>query len=114
MQKRNIGLCIVLTIITCGIYGIYWFIKLVDELNELAGDNDSQSGGIVFLLSIVTCSIYLLFWMYKAGEKVNKAKAKKGLPVDSNAGILYLLLTFFGLSIVSYALIQNEINNLID
>ena len=114
MQKRNIGLCIVLTIITCGIYGIYWFIKIVDELNILSNDKNAQSGGIVFLLSLVTCSIYLFFWMYKAGEQVNRAKSVRGLPTDTNAGVIYLLLTLFGLSIVSYALIQNEINNLID
>ncbi|MGN1134113.1 MAG: DUF4234 domain-containing protein, partial [Oscillospiraceae bacterium] len=26
LQKRSIPLCIVLSIITCGIYSIYWFI----------------------------------------------------------------------------------------
>ena len=114
MQKRNIGLCIVLSIITCGIYGIYWLISMVNELNALSGDENGTSGGVVFLLSIVTCSIYLLFWFYKAGEKINKAKAAKGLPTDSNSGILYLILAVFGLQIVSYALIQNEINSLID
>lgn len=36
IEQRNIGLCIVLSIVTCGIYGIYWFIKLTDEVNVLA------------------------------------------------------------------------------
>lgn len=63
------------------------------------------------MLSIVTCGIYLWYWMYKRGEILDRAKAERGLP-SSNSGILYIILTFFGLGIVSYALIQNELNNL--
>ncbi|MEE1003412.1 MAG: DUF4234 domain-containing protein [Acutalibacteraceae bacterium] len=112
ITKRNIGISIVLTIITCGIYGIYWFICLVNELNIAADEPQATSGGMVFLLSIVTCGIYLLFWMYKAGEKINKAKAMRGMPTDSNSGILYLVLSLFGLDIVAYALIQSDLNNM--
>lgn len=112
ITKRNIGISIVLTIITCGIYGIYWFICLVNELNIASDEPQATSGGMVFLLSIVTCGIYLLFWMYKAGEKINKAKAMRGMPTDSNSGILYLVLSLFGLDIVAYALIQSDLNNM--
>lgn len=28
IQQRNIAVCIILSIVTCGIYGIYWFIVL--------------------------------------------------------------------------------------
>lgn len=71
-----------------------------------------NKGGVVFLLSIVTCGIYMLYWMYKAGELVNKAKMLRGRPTDGSIGILYLVLSIFGLGIVSYALIQNELNQL--
>ena len=60
----------------------------------------------------LTCGIYLFIWMYKAGEQVNIAKSSRGLPVDSNSGVMYLLLTVFGLGIVAYALIQSELNHI--
>lgn len=110
--QRNIALCIVLSLVTCGVYGIYWMIKIVDELNEANDDQNATSGTMVFLLSLVTCSIYLWYWMYKAGENVNKAKAARGLPVESDSSILYMLLTIFGFGIVSWALIQNELNKI--
>ena len=110
IQERNIALCILLTIVTCGIYGIYWMICMVNDLNTAADCPGDTSGGIVFLLGLVTCNIYTLYWLYKAGEKVSYIKQKSGQPGDSSAGILYLLLSFFGLSIVSYCLIQNELN----
>ena len=34
MKERNVGVSILLSIITCGIYAIYWFIVLTDEAKE--------------------------------------------------------------------------------
>ncbi len=110
IQQKNIALCVVLTIVTCGIYGIIWFISMVDDLNTASGQTNDTSGGIVFLLSLVTCGIYLFYWMYKAGEKVAIIRRANGMQADSSTGILYLVLSIFGLAIVSYCLIQNELN----
>ncbi len=106
VQERSIGLAIVLTIVTCGIYGIYWLICLADDMNTLADDGENTSGGIVFLLSLVTCGIYGVYWAYKQGQRVDTLKGNAG----GSTGILYLCLNLFGLSIVTYALLQNEIN----
>lgn len=113
VKQRSIGLCIVLSIITCGIYGIYWFIVLTNDTNELSGHSaDGTSGGVAFLLTLVTCGIYGFFWCYKMGERINEAKTMRNMPSDSNLGIICLLLSVFGLGIVSYALFQNEINKI--
>lgn len=113
MNKRNIALCIVLSIVTCGIYGIYWMIVLANETNVASGHaQDGTSGGIVFLLTLVTCGIYGIYWAYKQGEKINEAKAMRNMPTDSNAGVLYLILEIFGLGIIAYALMQNELNKM--
>lgn len=112
IQPRNIAVCIILSLVTCGIYRIYWFIKLTDEVNELAGNTDGTSGGVAFLLTLITCGIYGWYWCYKQGEKLDAAKTAKGMP-SSNSGILYLILQFVGLGIVAYALMQSEINRLV-
>lgn len=108
MRHRNVGLCIVFSIITCGIYGLYWFVCLTDDSNECTG-RGSTSGGMALLLSIVTCGIYSLYWAYKMGDKLDQARAERGIPSGSQA-ILYLLLSIFGLSIVAWALMQSELN----
>lgn len=110
VANRNIALAIILSIITCGIYGIIWQIQIVDDLNTASQRQGDASGLTVFLLGLITCNIYNLYWFYKAGEKVNYVKQYKGEPADSNTGILYLLLSLFGLSIVNYCLIQSELN----
>ncbi len=112
--KRDLVMAIVLSLVTCGIYGIYWFICLVNDLNAASGETSDQNGVTVWLLTLVTCGIYGIFWMYKAGNKMNTAKAMRGMATDPNAGIIYLILMFFGLGIVSYALIQNDLNKMAD
>ena len=110
--KRNIGVCILLSIVTCGIYSIVWFVQMVDELNAAAGETGGTSGIVAFLLSLVTCNIYAWYWFYKAGELVNRASGARGGAQDQNRGILYLVLSIIGLNIVSMALIQDELNKL--
>ena len=112
MKKRDIAISVVLTIVTCGIYGIYWFICLTDDIKTVAEDKNFQSGAVAFLLTLVTCGLYGLYWAYKMGELLKIAEAKHGLPEKDNA-ILYLLLEFFGLGIVNYALFQSELNMMI-
>lgn len=103
---RSIPLAIVLTIITCGIYELYWIVKVNDEVNQLAGDTQATTGGMVLLFTIITCGIYGLYWYYKMGEKVDYLNNIRG----GNAGILYLILSIFGLGIVNMCLIQDTIN----
>lgn len=93
MKQRSVGIAILLSIITCGIYGIYWLIMLNDETNYVSGhQQDGTSGGVVFLLTLVTCGIYGYYWCYKQGEKLNEAKMQRGIMVDSSASVLYLIL----------------------
>ena len=111
VQGRSLATCIILSIVTCGIYGLYWLYMLQEDMNALTGRQDT-SGGMVILLSIVTCGIYSYIWAYQMGQKVDGIRMSRGLP-GSNNSLIYLLLCIFGLGIVTYAMIQNEINQAI-
>lgn len=108
---RNVGLYLILTLVTCGIFGIYWIICLVNDLNVAADTPTDTSGVTVFLLSLVTCGIYMWFWIYKAGDKVSYIRRKSGQYDSGNNGIIYVILAILGFGIIDYCLIQNEINN---
>ena len=111
VQPKSIPMCIVLSLITCGLYSIYWFICLTEDANAVA-ETEGTSGGMAFVLTLVTCGIYSFYWMYKQGEKLDQAKNAQGVN-SSNSGILYLVLAVLGLGIVSYALMQDSINKLV-
>ena len=111
VQPKNIALCIILSLITCGIYALYWIYTANEDMKVISNTPGDTSGGMVILLSIVTCGIYEWFWLYKQGQKVDNAKVARG-QASGNSAILYLILSIFGLSIVTMAIMQNEINEL--
>lgn len=111
VEQRNVAVAIVLTIVTCGIYGLIWFVKITDEINILAQTPGETSGGMALVYTILTCGIYSYFWMYKMGEKLDNISLSRGMATQSR-GIVYLVLSFVGLGIVSYALMQDSMNKL--
>lgn len=113
VTKRNIGLAILLSIITCGIYAIYWFVVVSDDTNRANNDANGTSGGVAVLLNIITCGIYGFYWAYKQGEKLDYAKNMRNMP-SSNSNVLYLVLAIFGLQIIGLALMQDSLNKISD
>ena len=111
IKQRNIATCIILSIVTCGIYGIVWFFWLNDDANTASNEPNPTSSGMVFLLSLVTCGIYGMYWAYKQGEKLDRAYQMRGMATSSR-GVTYLVLSIFGLGIIAYALMQDSLNKI--
>ena len=111
IRERNIATNLILTIITCGIYGIVWFITLTDDAAQTS--DDTMSGGMSFLLNIITCGIYGFYWAYKMGKMIKTAGDNKDIDLNDNS-VLYLILHLFGLDIVNYCLMQSDLNALAD
>lgn len=109
ISKRSIPLAIILSIVTCTIYMLYWEVKLTDEMNKLLGKTNATSGVMALIYTIITCGIYAIYWLYKMGQNVDEVKGKTGA-----TGILYLILGFIGLGIIPLALIQDTINDKLD
>lgn len=107
--KRSVPMCVILSIITCGIYMLYWYVCVVNEVDAVTED-PGPGGGMCLLLTIVTCGIYNIYWGWKMGDKLDASRARNGV-VPGSFSILFLLLNLFGLSIVTLAIIQSELNN---
>ncbi|MDO4545254.1 MAG: DUF4234 domain-containing protein [Bacillota bacterium] len=113
-MRRNLILSIVFCFITFGIYGIYWFIVLTNEMNRESGHPHRTSGGVSFLLSLVTFGIYSLYWAWKMGEKSDILKNRYLEYTSTDTRVLYLVLELVGLQIVNLALCQYELNKAAD
>ncbi len=99
IQKRDVVMVYVLTIITFGIYGIYWSVKTKDELNSLGGDIPTA-----WLLIIPIASLY---WLYKYSEAYS-TKLKK-----DNNGVLWFIV-FWLIGIIMPAIVQSDLNKIAD
>lgn len=114
MKNRSVAAVVVLSLITCGIYAIYWIVVTTNDIEHSlkAPDGHVKSGGMTILLSIVTCGVYLFYWWYKQGQRVAQIQRERGLNVIDNS-VAYLILSIFCLTIVSMGLMQSAINQIV-
>ena len=117
MQKRSVATVILLSIITCGIYSLYWMVVTTNDIEYTLGkksDGVCRSGGIVLLLSIVTCGIYTFYWYYKEAQRLKILAEDAGVRSSGTEDWVYLVVAIFGLGIVDMAIMQDEINMIVE
>jgi hypothetical protein len=99
IQRRSLLTLILLSIITCGIYGIIFWYNYSDDMNKVCnGDGKlTQNYIIVILLSIVTCGIYPFIWYYGIGNRLQENAPRYGLNFSENGTTVILWMIFGGL-----------------
>ncbi|MBU45028.1 MAG: hypothetical protein CMN76_17585 [Spirochaetaceae bacterium] len=100
---------LLLTFVTCGIYGIIWIYKVSDALAQELPE-EGINPGMVILLFFITCGIYPLIWYYKMGEWLPKVGQKYGKNIENEGTLLLLLGIFF--SPAALYIIQDRINQI--
>lgn len=114
MQKRSLAMYIILSLVTCGIFALYWFYTIADDFDKQTEHNKvGTSPGVSLLLLIVTCGIYGWYCFYKWGQATPELLSRYGTQGDDK-GVLYLVLSILQLDIINMALIQDDINKAYD
>ncbi len=105
MEQRSISTSIILSIVTCGIYTLFWMYKL----NEAAVQNNpkvwDKSGGMMILLCFVTCGIYAYYWYYNMGKAYEPLLGED----KSTTFLLFCFIPYAGVYF-NLATIQGAIN----
>ena len=101
MKQRRFVVYLLLNIVTCGIYGIYFWYVFTENLNQICAEkvpNDKPSMNyiLVLLLSIVTCGIFYYFWLYQQGNRMLDASRGYGREFHET-GTTYLMWCLFGI-----------------
>jgi hypothetical protein len=65
-----------------------------------------------FLLTLVTCGLYHIYHEYVMGQSITQVQRRFEKEVSDNLSLISLLLSIFGLTIVTDAIQQHEINAL--
>ena len=94
---RSLLIYILLTVVTCGIYGLIFLYLLIQDVNTACnGDGEETPGFLLYLiLSICTCGIYSFIWYYKLGNRLANNCRRYGYTVSED-GITVLLWMIFG------------------
>ncbi|GHV10663.1 hypothetical protein FACS189491_00610 [Spirochaetia bacterium] len=114
IKKRGLAGLILLSIITFGIYGLYWIYKLARDVNSICDGDGKKTGGLLkyLLLGIITFGIYDFVWLYMLGDRLQDNAQKYGLSFKESGGAVllwYLLgsIIIVGPFIAMYIIIKN-------
>ncbi|MFP4176815.1 MAG: DUF4234 domain-containing protein [Planctomycetota bacterium] len=110
-HRANIALYLILTIITCGIFNLYWNYRQMEACNDMLGRREF-SWGSWFLLSIITCGIYHIYYQYKMGAAIVEIQQKRQGHAEDSLPVISVMVTILGLSIIADAIHQSKINQL--
>ena len=103
-QERGVGFAIVLTIVTLGIYGLYWFYKSYAEVKAHRGE------GMGGLLGLLSCFILLgYFKLPQYVGRMYRAEGNENPPVSGLSG-LWGFVPYVGLFIY-LAKVQGALNS---
>jgi hypothetical protein len=115
IKQRNFVAFILLSIITCGIYGIVFWYNYSDDMNIICNGDGKETKNyiIVILLSLITCGIYYWIWIYGVGNRLNENAPRYGINFSENGTTILLwmlvgsLVFGIGAIIAQYLLVRN-------
>lgn len=107
-SEKSIAMCIFLSFITFDIYQLFWIYTMCKKIKLLNNDTTSCVGEF---LCLVFVPFYSLYWVYTRAKKLSDGANKRGILIQNNSTVC-LIVSILGLGIVSYALIQNSLNEI--
>ena len=92
-MKRSAINVILLSIVTCGIYGIYWMYTVGKEINEAL--NREAVNPVLALLSLI-CYPVIFYYVYTLDKALGELSEQRGTTYNSNF-VIWVITMLFGL-----------------
>lgn len=116
IEERSSAMVIVLFLVTCGIYGLYWLYKTSEELKNTTNDPDINP--VMDLIITIICGFYGIYVMHRNATKTHAAIASRN-PGHKDQSQMILIMHLLGIfvtggitSIIAVYMLQEEFNTL--
>ena len=83
--NRKMWKLVLLSIVTLGIYGIFFFVPFSYDLDKISPRRDgsrTMSYALAYFLSMITFSIVMIIWHYQIASRIEEALSERGIPYD--------------------------------
>lgn len=107
IKKRNPYLCIVFSLLSCGIYGLYWYYQIFKNLEQHGMRGMCGYVG-QFVLSLFFLFPCLLIFGLKFNDQLNAVRQRYGLPPEDNSTMFLLLAILCPAAL--FAVTQHKLN----
>lgn len=87
-DDRSFLKLLLLSIITLGIYEIWYLHHWTKDINTLCKDDGKNNEGVLLyiLFTLVTCGLFPIFWWFKAADRLARAAVRESVAVDISGG----------------------------
>jgi serine/threonine protein kinase len=113
LLKIDLIYAIIFTILTCGLYNLYWNYKQMETCNILLGRKDF-SWAIWFFGTLLSCGLYHIYYQFQMGAAIMEIQEKRKKNVFEYLSFISLIVTLFGGSVVIDIIHQLEINKILE
>lgn len=117
MTKREPWIVVVLGLVTCGLYLLYWQYVTTEELKNATG-RDDLNPVLDLVLGFVTCGLWVVYVSYRNAQVVHEQFVRRSIQHDDKSTlivILYVAAVFNGLTaLIAPMILQDEYNKLSD
>ena len=115
-MKRSPALVFLLGLCTLGLYLLFWYNRIYNELKELGGKTPTgNSYGFDLLLTIVTCGVWGIYVDYRISLTLDEIIVARSMPAQNSAPLVLVLDIFFyvtgGLTYLATSAIHQDIIN---
>ena len=110
--RIDVALGILFSVLSCGLYNIYWNYRQMEAMNALLGRREYDFVKWL-LLTAVTCGLYHIYYEYRMGRDLQSWLSLRGGAASPNLAAVGLALSVFGLTVIADAVYQHEFNKLI-
>lgn len=111
VKSRSIGLDILLTIITFGLWNFYVQIRQIWDLNDLEPSRELPPFYLVVIFSLLTFGLYFCYHEYKMTQEIHLLIYGQENKVVE---LLFAVMTFMGLWVIVDVYQQSLMNNYIE
>jgi uncharacterized protein DUF4234 len=102
---KSVPVCVILTLVTCGLYNLYWQHLQMQSVNEMLNE-DKYRFLPWLLLTLVTCGVWHIYHEYRLSEDIARVMGRE----KKTDGLIAVLLSVFGFSFIVDAIQQSHIN----
>lgn len=107
-EETNIVRSVLLYIFSLGLYFYRWGERMCKKIRLLNGESANCTGEVLCLMFV---PIYPIYWIYTRSKKITQSAQNAGFRVEDKS-IINMVLSLFGLSIVSYVFMEQDLNTI--
>ena len=117
-NERSIWPVLILSVITLGIYPIWYYHKIVQDVNLICEEDGKRSPGVLvwLVLTLLTCGIYNMLWWCNMHDRLRATAKTKGVTIEQTTSGLMLLFigAYFVMGILTWVALHKFLSTLND